>query len=379
MIDTPGHCNFAGEVSASLRVVDGVVLFVDVAEGVMMTTERLVAHVAQQKLPITLCLNKIDRLIIELKLPPEDAYYKIRQVIDEVNALIKTHGGDDAELLSPVKQNVIFASPEFSFCFSLKTFAEIYSDSHGATFQASQLACRLWGDIYFNPQKRCFQKTKSGPDSQRSFVQWILEPLYKIFSQTIGDVDTTLAKTVQELGIHLSKTELKMNIRPLLRVVCSRFFGDFTGFVDMIAEKIPAAKHGVQRIVNDAYSGSPKTDFVQSMVKSEADGPLVVYVTKLFTTDDAQRFHAYGRVLSGTLLAHSLVKVLGENYSLDDEEDSRILRCGRLWITQARYTVEVERVTAGSMVLIEGIDEPITKTATIVGLNDDCEEAEIFR
>ena len=102
----------------------------------MMTTERLVAHVAQQKLPITLCLNKLDRLIIELKLPPEDAYYKIRQIIDEVNALIKTHGGDDAELLSPVKQNVIFASPEFSFCFSLKTFAEIYSDSHGATFQA---------------------------------------------------------------------------------------------------------------------------------------------------------------------------------------------------------------------------------------------------
>ena len=74
----------------------------------------------------------------------------------------------------------------------------------------------------------------------------------------------------------------------------------------------------------------------------------------------------------------SQVKVLGENYSLDDEEDSRILRCGRLWITQARYTVEVERVTAGSMVLIEGIDEPITKTATIVGLTDDCEEAEIF-
>ena len=86
----------------------------------------MVAHIAQQKIPITLCLNKIDRLIIELKLPPEDAYYKIKQVIDEVNALIKTHGGDDIELLSPIKQNVIFASPEFSFCFSLQTFAEIY-------------------------------------------------------------------------------------------------------------------------------------------------------------------------------------------------------------------------------------------------------------
>ena len=90
------------------------------------------------------------------------------------------------------------------------------------------------------------------------------------------------------------------------------------------------------------------------LFRADPDGPLVVYVTKLFTTDDANRFHAYGRVLSGTLLAHSQIKILGENYSLDDEEDSRILRCGRLWISQARYTVEVERVPAGSMVLIQG-------------------------
>ena len=82
---------------------------------------------------------------------------------------------------------MIFASPEFSFCFSVQTFAEIYSDTHGQSFQSKQLAARLWGDIYFNPEKRRFQKTKSGPESQRSFVQWILEPLYKIFSQVITD------------------------------------------------------------------------------------------------------------------------------------------------------------------------------------------------
>ena len=64
----------------------------------------MVAHIAAQKIPITLCLNKIDRLIIELKLPPEDAYYKIRQIIDEVNALIKTHGGDEVELLRKLFQ-----------------------------------------------------------------------------------------------------------------------------------------------------------------------------------------------------------------------------------------------------------------------------------
>lgn len=38
---------------------------------------------------VTLCVNKIDRLILELKLPPQDAYYKIRHIIEEVNGLIK--------------------------------------------------------------------------------------------------------------------------------------------------------------------------------------------------------------------------------------------------------------------------------------------------
>ena len=89
------------------------------------------------------------------------------------------------------------------------------------------------------------------------------------------------------------------------------------------------------------------SDFAIELEKCRSDGPLTVYVTKLFSTDDANRFHAYGRVLSGTLHSHSEVKILGENYSLDDEEDSRIMRCGRLWITQARYAVEVERVPAG--------------------------------
>jgi len=90
---------------------------------------------------------------------------------------------------------------------------------------------------------------------------------FNFFVQTIGDVDSTLSKTVEELGIRLSKTELKMNIRPLLRLVCSRFFGDFSGFVDMIAEKVPAAKHGNHRIVNDAYSGPLKTDFCMELKK----------------------------------------------------------------------------------------------------------------
>lgn len=55
----------------------------------MLNTERLIKHALNERLAITLCINKIDRLIIELKIPPADAYHKLRTMIDEVNALIR--------------------------------------------------------------------------------------------------------------------------------------------------------------------------------------------------------------------------------------------------------------------------------------------------
>lgn len=79
----------------------------------------------------------------------------------------------------------------------------------------------------------CFSRkfTKKAPhnSAQRSFVEFILEPLYKIFAQVVGDVDSTLPAVLDELGIKLTKNEMKLNIRPLLRLVCNRFLGDFCG------------------------------------------------------------------------------------------------------------------------------------------------------
>jgi len=55
----------------------------------MLNTERLIKHAVQERLAITICINKIDRLIVELKLPPTDAYYKLRHIVDEVNGLLR--------------------------------------------------------------------------------------------------------------------------------------------------------------------------------------------------------------------------------------------------------------------------------------------------
>jgi U5 small nuclear ribonucleoprotein component len=88
IIDTPGHVNFVDEVASIARLVDGVVVVVDVVEGVMHGTETAIRHALQEKLKIVLVVNKMDRLILELRLPPSEAFFKIKHTIEEVNSFI---------------------------------------------------------------------------------------------------------------------------------------------------------------------------------------------------------------------------------------------------------------------------------------------------
>lgn len=55
-----------------------------------------------------------------------------------------------------------------------------------------EFAKRLWGDVYFNSKTKKFSKKPPHNTAPRSFIEFILEPLYKIFAQVVGDVDTTL-------------------------------------------------------------------------------------------------------------------------------------------------------------------------------------------
>ncbi|CAB1341656.1 unnamed protein product [Coregonus sp. 'balchen'] len=341
IMDTPGHVNFSDEVTAGIRLSDGIVLFIDAAEGVMLNTERLIKHAVQERLAITICINKVDRLIVELKLPPTDAYYKLRHIVDEVNAMLSTYSTDENLVVSPLLGNVCFASSQYCVCFTLGSFAKIYSDTYG-DINYTEFAKRLWGDIYFNPKTRKFTKKAPTSNSQRSFVEFVLEPLYKILSQVVGDCDTSLPRVLDELGIHLVKEELKLNIRPLLRL------------------------GGAKNKIEHSYTGGLDSDLGEAMAECDPDGPLMCHTTKMYSTEDGVQFHAFGRVLSGTIQAGQPVKVLGENYTLEDEEDSQVC------------TIEVNRVPAGNWVLIEGCDQPIVKTATITEPRGN-EEAQIFR
>uniref|UniRef100_A0A915P5M4 116 kDa U5 small nuclear ribonucleoprotein component n=1 Tax=Meloidogyne floridensis TaxID=298350 RepID=A0A915P5M4_9BILA len=320
-------------------------------------------------------------LILELKLPPADAYAKLKFTLDQINNFVQTFGEEDIPLFSPLMGNVIFASGRFSICFSLQSFANIYSSKY-RELDSIGFAKRLWGDMFYDPATRKFtrkQQFSSQTQAPRTFVHFILEPMYKLFSQVVGDVDTCLPKLQEHLGIKLTREEQKMNVRPLITLICQRFFGTFTAFVDLVVQNFKSPVENGPIKVQQCYTGEITRPLPMAVAKCDASGPLFIHTTKNYPTQDATAFHVLGRIFSGMIHIGDEVKILGENYSIQDEEDCRVMTVGRLWIPVARYDIEVSSIGAGCLVLMEGIDQPITKTCTIVEKDYDQDELYIFR
>lgn len=126
-------------------------------------TERLVKAALKAHVPLLLVINKVDRLIIELKLPPVDAYFKLLHTIEEVNAIIEANSpaGYEQPRLSPELGNVCFSSGQHGWSFTLESFAQLYAETHPG-ISAADLAPRLWGDKYYSPQTRTFKKKVVG-------------------------------------------------------------------------------------------------------------------------------------------------------------------------------------------------------------------------
>jgi len=89
LIDTPGHVDFGGDVTRAMRAVDGCVILTCAVEGVMPQTETVVRQALKELVKPVLFINKVDRLINEVKLTPEAMQQKFIKTIDHVNELIQ--------------------------------------------------------------------------------------------------------------------------------------------------------------------------------------------------------------------------------------------------------------------------------------------------
>jgi elongation factor 2 len=89
LIDTPGHVDFGGDVTRAMRAVDGCIVLCDAVEGVMPQTETVLRQALRERVKPILFINKVDRLIKELKLTPEAMQERLMKLIIHVNQLIK--------------------------------------------------------------------------------------------------------------------------------------------------------------------------------------------------------------------------------------------------------------------------------------------------
>ncbi|HKM76550.1 MAG TPA: elongation factor EF-2 [Candidatus Bathyarchaeia archaeon] len=91
LIDTPGHVDFSGRVTRSLRATDGAVVVVDSVEEIMVQTETVTRQALEERVRPVLYINKIDRLIKELRLSSEQIQERIGRIITEFNRLVELY------------------------------------------------------------------------------------------------------------------------------------------------------------------------------------------------------------------------------------------------------------------------------------------------
>ncbi|MDD5023164.1 MAG: elongation factor EF-2 [Candidatus ainarchaeum sp.] len=138
LIDTPGHVDFGGHVTRAMRAVDGVVVVIDAVEGIMPQTETVLRQALKERAKPIVFVNKVDRLINELKLDQKGMTDKLVKVITGVNKIINANmpteiKGKEDWSIEVEKGNIAFGSAFHKWAVSISSmkkynisFKEIY-------------------------------------------------------------------------------------------------------------------------------------------------------------------------------------------------------------------------------------------------------------
>ena len=133
LIDTPGHVDFGGDVTRAMRAVDGTLVLTDAVEGMMPQTETVLRQALKERVKPLLFINKVDRLIKELKLTPEQMQERFLKIITKVNDFIGANA--PKEFQDKWKLNVQDGSVAFGSGFHKWALSVPYMQKTGITFK----------------------------------------------------------------------------------------------------------------------------------------------------------------------------------------------------------------------------------------------------
>ncbi len=368
LIDSPGHVDFSSEVTAALRVTDGALVVVDCIEGVCVQTETVLRQALAERIKPVITINKLDRAFLELQLPAEDMYQAFTKHIENVNVLVATYNDEalgDCQV-DPTKGTVAFSAGLHGWAFTLTKFARSYAKKFGVDID--KMMNRLWGDNYFSPKEKKWIKAASSQAPaglERAFCMFCITPIAKVFASCMNEEYEKVTKMLGAIGVTLTKEDLTLRQKPLLKRCMQKWLPAHDALLEMLVQHLPSPKQSQAYRAETLYTGPPDDQWCNGIRNCAADGPLIMYISKMIPTPDKGRFYAFGRVFSGTVRTGQKVKIMGPNYVQGKKEDLYVKNVQRTLLMMGRKTDAVESVTAGNTCGLVGIDQYIVKAGTL--------------
>ncbi|MCE5260432.1 MAG: GTP-binding protein, partial [Euryarchaeota archaeon] len=140
LIDTPGHVDFGGDVTRAMRALDGCIILVCAVEGIMPQTETVIRQALKERVRPVLFVNKVDRLINELKVTEQEMQQRFVQIISEVNKRIAANLPEDLRKKWQVK--VEDGSVAFGSAFNNWAISAPYMKKSGISFKDVYNYCK---------------------------------------------------------------------------------------------------------------------------------------------------------------------------------------------------------------------------------------------
>uniref|UniRef100_A0A8C4W5T3 Elongation factor-like GTPase 1 n=1 Tax=Gopherus evgoodei TaxID=1825980 RepID=A0A8C4W5T3_9SAUR len=332
LIDSPGHVDFSSEVSTAVRLCDGCIIVLDAVEGVCPQTQAVLRQAWLENIRPVLVINKIDRLIVELKLTPQEAYSHLKNILEQVNAITgalftskvleeraeketetqgisdSVHGDqvydwsagledtDDSHLyFSPDQGNVVFASAIDGWGFGIEHFAKLYSQKIG--IKHAVLLKTLWGDYYLNTKAKKIMKGDQSKGKKPLFVQLVLDNIWSLYEAVLKRDKEKIDKIVTSLGLKVGARESRhADPKVHLNAICSQWLPISQAVLSMVCSKLPSpldiTAERVEKLMcvgaRTFDSLPPETQELKKMFmkcSSEDTAPVIVFVSKMFAVD----------------------------------------------------------------------------------------------
>ncbi|KAH8178597.1 elongation factor tu GTP binding domain-containing protein [Sarocladium implicatum] len=345
LIDSPGHIDFSSEVSTASRLCDGAVVLVDAVEGVCSQTVTVLRQTWTEQLKPLLVINKMDRLITELKMTPGEAYIHLNKLLEQVNAVlgsffqgermeedlnwrermdervsaataakesaidqvndageVQFEEKDDEDIyFAPEKNNVIFSSAVDGWAFTCRQFASLYEKKLG--IKRGVMEKVLWGNFYLDPKTRKVLGPKhlKGRNLKPMFVQLVLEPVWTVYQATTGGDSgkgdpALLEKVTKSLGLSIPPHIVRArDPRLLLTTVFASWLPLSTALLVSVIESLPSPPKAQSERLPDLLKDAPDSQYISDSIKNamiefkrEKSDPVVAYVSKMVSVPESE-------------------------------------------------------------------------------------------